>query len=79
MWYFILHCLTGCFKTTSELSETSASGPAERDIFFDRFGQPKDVEKQEPNLVTYNWVGTGDSTKIYGDGYAMSGLLRPRD
>ena len=63
--------MTGCFKTTSELiSKISASsaGP-NAGIFFDRFGQPKGVEKQEPNLVTYNWVGTGDSAKIYGDGY----------
>ena len=71
-FFILLACLlTGCFKTTSELiNETSASWAGQNvDIFFDRFGQPKSVEKQEPNLVTYNWIGTGDSAKIYGDGY----------
>ena len=71
-FFILLACLlTGCFKTTSKLiSETSASWAGQNvDIFFDRFGQPKSVEKQEPNLVTYNWIGTGDSAKIYDDGY----------
>ena len=73
-FFILLACLlTGCFKTTSELiSETSASWAGQNaDIFFDRFGQPKGVEKQEPNLVTYNWVGTGDSTKSMVTATAM--------
>ncbi len=67
-----LACLsTGCFKTTGELiGETFASWAGRNaDTFFNRFGKPKSVEKQEPNLVTYNWVGTGVSAKIYGNGY----------
>ena len=71
-FFILLACLlTGCLKTTSELiGETSASWAGQKaNIFFDRYGQPKSVEKQQPNLVTYNWVGTGDSAKIYGNGY----------
>lgn len=68
-----LMCLSasGCLITSGSLMDETWTKWEGRnaDLFFDQFGQADSAERTGQGLISYRWVGVGDSTTVFGTSY----------